>query len=72
MGRLKKNCMRIMRARQKHCEIIGRIKLLLFKILMFPFNIMIFISFKYFLKKDMLNFQNFEEEVNHIIEEVKK
>ena len=71
MGRLK-NYMRIMRARKKHCEIIGRIKLLLFKILMFPFNIMIFISFIYFLKKDMLTFQNFEEEVNHIIEDVKK
>ena len=72
MGRLKKNCMRIMRARKKHYEIIGKIKIVIFKILMFPFNIMIYISFIYFLKKDMLNFKNFEEEVNHIIEEVRK
>ena len=71
MGRLK-NFMRIMRARKKHYEIIEKIKIVIFKILMFPFNIMIYISFIYFLKKDMLNFENFEEEVNNIIEEVKK
>lgn len=71
MGRLKKNCMRIMRARKKHYEIIGKIKIVIFKILIFPINIIIFISFICFRKKSML-ILDIQDTTDKFIEDMKK